>query len=127
MPPPYLEKPLKTVNPERVTCALTLEIETTVLRLPPSMIVVLAPAPSIFNLIPIMRFSVYVAAATLMESPDDASAMACPMVLQAVRDDLQWLLSLPCSPSTYHVVLAKAFSVTVTNKSTSSRLLNVAF
>jgi len=32
-----------------------------------------------------------------MESPDEASEMACPMVLQACWGDLQLLLSLPYS------------------------------
>jgi hypothetical protein len=45
-----------------------------------------------------------VAAATTIESPEAASDMACPIVLQAVWTDLQSLLSLPFTPSTYHVV-----------------------
>ena len=54
----------------------------------------------------------------MMESADEASAMAWPMVLQAVWANLQLLLSFPCTPSTYHVVFAKAFPVTVSDKST---------
>src|SRR5580692_592148 len=41
MPPPSVASPCWTVNPERVTAAL--EIVTTVLTPPPSMIVVVAP------------------------------------------------------------------------------------
>jgi len=44
----------------------------------------------------------------MIVSPDDASEIACPIVLQAVVDELQSLLSLPLTPSTYHVVLATA-------------------
>src|SRR5215469_165440 len=54
-----------------------------------------------------------------MESPEAASEMACPMVLQAVVGDLQLLLSLPVVPLTYQVVLAKAAGVITTNKATS--------
>jgi hypothetical protein len=43
----------------------------------------------------------------MMESPEEASEMACPMVLQAVVGDKQLLLSFPFTPSTYHVVLAR--------------------
>jgi hypothetical protein len=51
-----------------------------------------------------------------MESLDDANEMACPMVLQAVCGDLQLLLSLPFTPSTYHVVLARAVEHMANNK-----------
>src|SRR5215467_11760497 len=51
----------------------------------------------------------------MMESPDDASEMACPMVLQAVCADMQLLSSLPFAPSVYHV-LARATGVTDTMK-----------
>ena len=34
----------------------------------------------------------------MMESPDEASEMACPMVLQADWGDLQLLLLLPFTP-----------------------------
>ena len=49
----------------------------------------------------------------MMESSDEASEMACPMVLQAVWDDIQLLLSLPFDPFTYHVVLARAVGTRV--------------
>jgi hypothetical protein len=52
--------------------------------------------------------------------------MACPIVLQAVRDDLQLLLSLPCTPSAYHVVLAKAGEARAKNSAKTSRLLNLS-
>ena|SRR5215469_10322107 len=39
----------------------------------------------------------------MMESPDEASAMACPIVLQAVVGDLQLLPSLSLTPFTYLV------------------------
>jgi hypothetical protein len=51
---------------------------------------------------------VYVAAATMMVSPDEASDMAFPMVLQADVGDMQLLLSFPVTPFTYHVLLARA-------------------
>ena len=54
------------------------------------------------------RFSVYVAAATMTESPDRASEMACPMVLQAAVGDLQSLRSRPLTPLTYHVLAEAA-------------------
>ena len=41
-----------------------------------------------------------------MESPEEASAMACPIVLQAVWDDMQLSLLFPLTPFTYHLVLA---------------------
>jgi hypothetical protein len=44
----------------------------------------------------------------MIESPEEANEMARPMVLQAVVGDRQLWLSLPLSPLTYHVVLAKA-------------------
>jgi hypothetical protein len=49
----------------------------------------------------------------MIESPELASEMACPIVLQALVDDLQSLLSLPLAPFTYHVVLAIATEVRV--------------
>src|SRR5215469_12391752 len=39
-----------------------------------------------------------------MESPETASEIAWPMVLQAVEGDVQWLLSLPLTPFTYRVL-----------------------
>ena len=50
-----------------------------------------------------------------MESPEAASEMACPMVLQAACADKQWLLSLPLAPFTYHVLLARATLGSVTS------------
>jgi hypothetical protein len=91
-----------------VTVLVLLGSVTTVLRLPPSMIVVVAPAPRIVKLIEIVRFSVYVAAATVIVSPDAASAIACPIVLQAALDDVQLLVSLPDTPLTYQVLAASA-------------------
>ena len=37
----------------------------------------------------------------MMESPDEAREMACPIVLHAVVGDEQLLLSLPVTPLTY--------------------------
>src|SRR5579862_541371 len=54
-----------------------------------------------------------------MASPDEASEMACPMVLQAVVSVRQLLPSLPFTPSTYHVVWARAFGARARNKATS--------
>ncbi len=48
------------------------------------------------------------AAATLIESWEDASEMACLIVLQAVVGDVQLLLLLPLTPFTYQFVLAQA-------------------
>lgn len=53
-------------------------------------------------------------------SPDAASEIACPMVLHALVDNLQLLLSLPLTPFTYHVVAdaigARARSNAVPNR-----------
>jgi hypothetical protein len=62
---------------------------------------VLALDPVSFKLKPIVRFSLYVAAATMMESPDEARATACPMLLHAIDAKVQLLLSLPLTPFTY--------------------------
>ena len=56
-----------------------------------------------------------------MESPDEASVMACPMVSQAAVADLQMWLSLPVTPFTYQV-LARAVGARPTNDAVSSRL-----
>src|SRR5215831_15289620 len=88
---------------ERVTWTDVLEIVATELTAPPSITVVLAPEPTTVKLLPIVRFSVYVAGATIIESPESASEMACLIVLQAVAEDRQLLLSLPLTPFTYHV------------------------
>jgi hypothetical protein len=45
----------------------------------------------------------------MIESPEAESEMACLIVLRAVCGELQLLLSLPCNPLTYRVVLARAF------------------
>ena len=63
---------------------------------PPSMIVVPAPEPTRVKLLPMVRFSVYVAEATTIESRKAASEMACLIALQAVVGDaqlLRWLLT----------------------------------
>src|ERR1700730_11352190 len=52
----------------------------------------------------------------MMESPDKASEMACPMVLQAVSAVWQLLLSFPFRPSEYHVVLAGAVGTRTRNR-----------
>src|SRR5271165_5942089 len=51
--------------------------------------------------------------------------MACPMVLQAVWDDIQLLLSLPFTPSTYHVVIARAVGADA-KESVRRKLLNTS-
>src|SRR5215469_2926674 len=96
---------------------------TTVLEAPPSTIVVVAPAPITFKLLLMMRFSVYVAAATMIVSPDDTSEIACPMVLQAVVGEVQLLLLSPFTPSTYHVVLAMAVEAEAKSTGMSSKRL----
>src|ERR1700719_124720 len=107
------------VTPERVTCAVALEIVTTLPVLPPSRIVVFAPEPRTFRLMPMVKCSLYVAAATLIESPEAAKEMACPMVLQAVVADVQVLLLLPLTPFTYHVVVANAVEPRARNTAAS--------
>src|SRR5262252_2667086 len=47
------------------------------------------------------------------------------MVLQAVRSDMQLLPSLPLTPLTYHVVLAKAAGARAENSAKSSKVLIV--
>lgn len=85
---------------------------------------VAAAEPVMFRLKPIIRFSLYVAAATTIESPDAASEMACRMVLQAVVEDVQLLLSLPLTPFTYHVVVAVAVEARATSSATSRKLVS---
>ena len=113
------------VSFESVTLALALEIVTTVAAWPASTIVVGAPEPTIFKGMPIFRFSVYVAAATMIESPDFASETACPMVSQAVVGDMQLLLSLPLTPFTYHVVLARAVGTRARNGAITNAVSNL--
>ena len=62
----------------------------------------------------------------MMEFPEVARAMAWPMLLQAVREDLQLLLSLPLAPFTYHVVLAKADGDTAKNSTMNSPLFVIS-
>jgi hypothetical protein len=57
-PPSDGALPLRMVSFETVTWAVELEILTTVLEAPPSIIVVLAPAPITVTVILIVRFSV---------------------------------------------------------------------
>src|ERR1700680_4188482 len=59
-----------------------------------------------------------------MVSPDAASEIACPMVAQAVAFVLQLLPSSPLTPSTYHVLLARAAGARARNSASSSRALN---
>src|SRR6516162_1039200 len=93
------------------------------------MIVVMALAPITFKLIcfGMVRFSVYVAAATIMESPDTAREIACPIVLHAVSAAKQLLVSLPSTPSTYQVLLAKVDGARVRNNEVSRRLVRIRF
>jgi|SRR5215469_1780943 len=44
----------------------------------------------------------------MMESPDEASEMESPMVVQGVVGDKQLFVSFPDAPFTYHVVVAQA-------------------
>jgi hypothetical protein len=112
------------VTRERLTFAAALETVTTVPTPPPSMMVVEAAEPRIFRLMLMVRFSVYVAAATLIESPEAAKEMARLTVLQAVPGDVQALLSLPLTPLTYHVVLAIAVEVRPTNTAANRKLMS---
>src|SRR5580692_3439226 len=57
-----------------------------------------------------------------MKSLREASEMACPMVLQAVCGDLQSLWLLPFTPSTYHLLLARAVGRTPNNVSTAKQV-----
>src|SRR5437870_5279955 len=106
IPAPEVALPWRIVRFARVTRAVVSEIATTVPTPPPSRIVVLAPEPKIFKLLPMLEFSVYVAAATRIVSPEPAIDTACRIVLHAFVDDVQLLLSLPLTPLMYHVVLA---------------------
>lgn len=108
--------PFWIVNCDSPTLAAAFETETTVALPPPSTMVVLAPEPIMFKLMAIVMVSWYVAGATIMESPEAASETACPMVLQAVLGDRQLLLSLPLTPSTYHVALATAHGGKATSR-----------
>ena len=54
-----------------------------------------------------------------MESPEEESAIACPMVWHAAVEDKQLLLSLPLTPFTYRVVLDRAVG-TVANSITAT-------
>src|SRR5882724_8643991 len=110
------------VTPERVTCAVALEIVTTLPAPPPSRIVLLAPEPRTLRLMLMVKFSLYVAAATLIESPEAAKEMAWPTVLQAVAGDVHALVLLPLTPLTYHVVLAIAVEVRATNTAANRKL-----
>jgi ABC-type phosphate transport system permease subunit len=49
------------------------------------------------------------------------------MVLQAVVGDEQLLPSLPDTPLTYRVLLAKAFRPRVRNRATVNRLMHIGF
>ena len=71
-----------------------------------------------------VKCSLYVAAATLIESPEAAKEMAWPTVLQAVVTEVQVLLSLPVIPLTYHVVLAIAVEVRATNTAANRKLVS---
>src|SRR6266404_4208876 len=124
IPAPTSQLPLVMVTPERVTCAVALEIVTTVPAPPPSRIVVLAPEPRTFTLMLRVKCSVYLAAATLIESPEAAKEMVWATVLQAVVRDLQSLLSLPLTPLTYHVVLAIAVEVRATDTAANRKLVS---
>src|SRR5215469_7211207 len=62
-----------------------------------------------------------------MESPEVASEMACPMVLQAVWADVQLLLSFPFTPSTNHVVLARVLGARARNTEITTRLVCMRF
>src|SRR5215471_7748672 len=53
-------------------------------------------------------------------SPDEALEMARPMLLQAVVDERQLLLSLPLTPFMYQVVLARAAGAKAGSKTPSS-------
>src|ERR1017187_6700651 len=124
IPPPKADTPLLIVTLERVTLAAVLTMLITVLMPPPSMIVFVAPEPISFKFTLMRRFSVYVAAAIMTESPNEASEIACPMVLQAVWADMQLLLSLPLTPFTYHVVLAIAVEARARNTAANRKLVS---
>ena len=52
----------------------------------------------------------------MMESPDEASEMESPMVVQGVVGDKQLFVSFPDAPFTYHVVVARAIGAWVRNR-----------
>src|SRR5579871_2973868 len=63
----------------------------------------------------------------MIVSPDEASAIACPMLLHAVCADLQSLPSLPLLPLTYHVVAAFAVPANASTNSNAPPKLRMRF
>src|SRR5437588_11968016 len=61
----------------------------------------------------------------MMESPDETSETACPMVLHAVSGRRQLLVSLPFTPSTYHAVLATAHGARAAKKADDSKPMSI--
>src|SRR5579863_10288478 len=57
-----------------------------------------------------------------MESPGRVSERAFEMVLQACWRDSQLLLSLPCTPSTYHLLLAMAIGAKANSVSATTHI-----
>jgi len=79
-----------------------------------------------FKLIPMVRFSVYFADATMMVSPK-RQRDGMSEVLHAVVGDKQLLLSFPLTPSTNHVVLTTRAGTEVKSRITSGKLKNFGY
>src|SRR6516162_8831621 len=60
----------------------------------------------------------------MIESPDDTSEIACPMVLHGVVGVLQSLLSFPPTALTYQVLLASEVGARARSKARSGRPTN---
>src|SRR5215469_6772415 len=120
MPAPEFAFPLRMVRFESVTTTVATEMFTTPPVLWPSMMVPWLE-PIRLKFIAIVRCSWYRPAVTKMESPEPASEIACPIVLQAVEADRQLLLSFPFAPSTYHVVLARTIGANARSRSANGR------
>jgi len=58
----------------------------------------------------------------LIKSPEAASEMACPMLLQADVAEVQLLLLLPLTRFTYHVVVATAVEARAGNSDANKKM-----
>jgi hypothetical protein len=60
-----------------------------------------------------------------MESPEAANEIACPIVLQALVGAVHESLSLPFTPFTYQILLAKAFGARARDSTAAGRLKSI--
>jgi hypothetical protein len=127
IPPPEVALPLRIVSFERVTWAVVLETVTTVRNTPPSIIVVLAPEPIAFTIMWMARLFGVSRGGDRDCIARCSREIARPIVLQGVVGDVQLLLSLPLTPFTYHVVLARAFEPSVHSAICSKVVISLCF